>query len=311
MIWWFMRLGKILLVSLVLAGCTSNTGVVKVGADQLMISKQGGGFWVSPTTLKNEALGEANQFCSKSNKNVQVVRENVLGQIPLGMPGGPRFPTAELTFVCLNLDGSTDTASGSSGCYKDIYKNSQVQIISHKVALLSVTDQTFDMLTSKDRATDDEKTAIREWSRLIDDCRKKEAKQYSVQTMPPTLLALSKSSQTAMDNARLMLFNGEITYGQFAQIRKNVADNSEMAEAQIKMELAKQNADAEARAQQLALNAEQVNLAAIQTQMMGVQTMNQTQMVNQQQQMLYNQNRTRVTNCMDLGSSVNCTSTTR
>lgn len=243
----------------------------------------------------------------------------MLGAIPLGMPGGPRFPTAELNFVCLNSDGSTTTTSSTNSCFTDILKNPQVQLISHKVALANVTDQTFDMLTNKDKATEDEKVAIKEWSRLIDDCRKKESKQYSFQTMPPTLYALYRSGQTAMDNSRVMLYNGEITYGQFAQIRKNVADNGEMASAQIKMELAKQSADSEARAQQLALQAEQVNLAAIQTHMMGVQTMNQTRMVNnqtqlinqQQQQMFYNQNRTRVTNCTDLGTSVNCTSTTR
>jgi hypothetical protein len=87
-----------------LGGCATNSGVVPMGPDTYLVSRQGSGFWVMPTTLRNEALTEANLYCSNNKKKFEVVRIEMLSQIPLGQPGGPRFPTAEIHFMCLDTN---------------------------------------------------------------------------------------------------------------------------------------------------------------------------------------------------------------
>jgi succinate dehydrogenase/fumarate reductase flavoprotein subunit len=144
--------------------------------------------------------------------------------------------------------------------------------------------------------------------------------------VPISLLALYGSTKTASDNLLVLLYNGAITYGEFAKKRQDIHDASVTAEAQINEELAKQSADAQARASQLAMQAQQTNLAEIQTrqmqtqtQLMGLQTINQSiqtqnqqrfmNQQNQNQQALINQlNRPTTTNCSRYGNSVNCTS---
>jgi len=95
--------------AIVLAGCATNSGtrdvdgfVAPLGQDTYLISRQGAGFWVMPTTLRNQALAEANQYCARRGKQFQVNNIEMLEQIPLGQPGGPRFPSAELQFMCLS-----------------------------------------------------------------------------------------------------------------------------------------------------------------------------------------------------------------
>lgn len=93
---------SLIAVASILGACATNSGVVPLGPDTYLVSRQGSGFWVMPTTLRNEALTEANQYCADNRKKFEVVRIEMLPQIPLGQPGGPRFPAAEIHFMCLD-----------------------------------------------------------------------------------------------------------------------------------------------------------------------------------------------------------------
>ncbi len=93
---------SLVVVTSILVGCATNSGVVPLGPDTYLVSRQGSGFWVMPTSLRNEALKEANQYCTNNKKKFSIVRIEMLPQIPLGQPGGPRFPSAEIHFMCLN-----------------------------------------------------------------------------------------------------------------------------------------------------------------------------------------------------------------
>lgn len=93
---------SLIAVASILGACATNSGVVPLGPDTYLVSRQGSGFWVMPTSLRNEALAEANQYCASNKKKFEVVRIEMLPQIPLGQPGGPRFPAAEIHFMCLD-----------------------------------------------------------------------------------------------------------------------------------------------------------------------------------------------------------------
>lgn len=99
------RIGFALLaVAAGVSGCASQSGAIPLGPDTYLISNQGGGFWAMPSTLRNEALTEANQYCGSRGKFFRVVSTQLLSQIPLGQSGGPRFPIAEVQFMCLDAD---------------------------------------------------------------------------------------------------------------------------------------------------------------------------------------------------------------
>ena len=89
----------VLLMSLlVISGCASNSGVVPIGPDTFMVSRQAATGFSGLGTLKADAFQEANQYCISQGKNIRVVNTNessppyVLGN----------FPRAEVQFMCLD-----------------------------------------------------------------------------------------------------------------------------------------------------------------------------------------------------------------
>lgn len=79
-----------------LSACAANTGVVPIGRDSYMVSKQG---WISTQavgSLTADVYRQANQSCAGLGKQFQVVslREQ---------PGdfGRSYPEVELSFRCL------------------------------------------------------------------------------------------------------------------------------------------------------------------------------------------------------------------
>ena len=55
------------------AGCASNSGVVPMGSDTYMVSRQAATGFTGMGTLKAEAMKEAYEQCQKTGKSVQVL----------------------------------------------------------------------------------------------------------------------------------------------------------------------------------------------------------------------------------------------
>lgn len=84
------------LLALALAACAvPTTGVVPRGEGLSTVTRQGEGFWVTPDSLKVEAIKEADAHCARSGKNVKVVHTK---EIPAGVLG--RWPESEVLFKC-------------------------------------------------------------------------------------------------------------------------------------------------------------------------------------------------------------------
>ena len=79
-----------------LVGCASNSGVVPVGDDTLMIARQAATGFPGTGKIKTEALKEAGQYCAAQNKTMDIIKlyENE-GPYIFG-----RYPRVELTFRC-------------------------------------------------------------------------------------------------------------------------------------------------------------------------------------------------------------------
>lgn len=87
-------------LAILVTGCASNSGVVPIGPDTFMVSRQAATGFSGSGTLKAEAFQEANQYCLSQNKKLQVVNTNeakppyILGN----------FPKAEVQFMCLETN---------------------------------------------------------------------------------------------------------------------------------------------------------------------------------------------------------------
>ncbi len=81
-----------------LTGCAANSGVIPIGKDTYMVSRQAATGFSGSGTLKAEAFQEANQYCLTLAKDVQVVSTHEAA--PPYILGN--FPKAEVQFMCLD-----------------------------------------------------------------------------------------------------------------------------------------------------------------------------------------------------------------
>lgn len=87
---------QILCSCLLLGACAANSGVVPMGQESFMVSRQAATGFSGSGTLKADALHEANDFCSHQNESMQIV--NVVEAQPPYIFGN--FPKAEIQFKC-------------------------------------------------------------------------------------------------------------------------------------------------------------------------------------------------------------------
>ena len=92
------KITLLLFTFLVGTGCASHSGVVPIGPDTFMVSRQAATGFSGMGTLKADAFREANQYCISQNKNIRVV--NTQESSPPYVWGN--FPRAEIQFMCLD-----------------------------------------------------------------------------------------------------------------------------------------------------------------------------------------------------------------
>lgn len=86
----------ILLAGLITA--CSSSGPIATGKDTYMITKQSaGGVMVPGASVKAEILVEANQFCAKAGKSMQLLNSEAKNAIPFA-----RMSSAEIQFSCVS-----------------------------------------------------------------------------------------------------------------------------------------------------------------------------------------------------------------
>lgn len=99
------------LLTVLLVGCASNSGVVPIGDDMFMVSRQAATGFSGLGTLKADALQEANQYCVAQNKMAQVI--SATEAEPPFILGN--FPKADVQFRCVDaaLKHSDDISADS------------------------------------------------------------------------------------------------------------------------------------------------------------------------------------------------------
>ncbi len=86
-----------LLLVLLLTGCAANSGVIPMGGDTYMVSRQAASFMTGMGTLKADAMKEAYGQCRPEGKRVEVIE--VIDAKPPFILGN--FPKTEIRFKCV------------------------------------------------------------------------------------------------------------------------------------------------------------------------------------------------------------------
>jgi hypothetical protein len=93
-------------IAVVLVGCAANSGVVPMGSDTYMISKQAATGFSGMGSLKADVMREAYNKCNSERKAVEVVESNE-SKPPYVLANYPRI---DLTFRCV---APTDSPGGA------------------------------------------------------------------------------------------------------------------------------------------------------------------------------------------------------
>lgn len=91
------KLATLLFGMIIFSGCAINSGVVPMGQDTYMVSRQAATGFTGMGSLKAEAFREASEYCKSQNKKLQVVHTSE-SQPPYILGN---FPRAEIQFMCL------------------------------------------------------------------------------------------------------------------------------------------------------------------------------------------------------------------
>lgn len=203
-------------------------------------------------------------------------------------------------------------------CFNAIKIDPALSSISNKVALSSTQDQSFEMLANREKPANNEKNAIKYWRESRLTCFSKMEAYQRQNNTANELIALNSTAKSVQDELIIQLYQGSLTYGDFARKRQAIADSTMVAEMQINNEIAKQNLLERQRLEEVTLKQKQVQLQEAQTRemqqqtlMMGIQAITQQSMqqqqLNNQQQIINRLNMPQHTNCNVLGNNVSCT----
>lgn len=83
---------------IVLIACASHSGVIPLGKDTFMITKQQATGFPGLGNMKAEIIGEGSLYCASKGKEFQIVSTNETQ--PPYIFGN--FPRSEITFMCLS-----------------------------------------------------------------------------------------------------------------------------------------------------------------------------------------------------------------
>lgn len=210
----------------------------------------------------------------------------------------------------------------AQNCFEALSADGDLTLIKDKVSLVGAGEQTFSMLVDNSKPTTEEQKALLIWGNKRDVCFKEVRKALDAQGTAPAIKNVLTSGSHTAQMLLIDLYNGKLTYAEFANRRQDLTQVINEAIANIQSELQKQSAEAKARADQLALQAQQNMISAYQAtnqvrqtqqminqqQQQGQQTqqmINQQQQIINQQRMPINQSRTPIT-CQSIGNTMTC-----
>lgn len=137
-------------------------------------------------------------------------------------------------------------------CVNTFDTDQDLKLLKDKVSVVSAKNQTFDMLANDNVPTEEERRTIHLYAIKREECMK--SHQFLGTFWPNEPLAtLDQSAENTFVQLILSLYKGELTYGNFAKIRKDNFIMLEEARSKIALEKQKQASADDDRAKRLSL----------------------------------------------------------
>jgi len=214
----------VLSVAIGLVGCASTADITKKPDGTYLIHKTVyTNIVVAPPRLINAVKEQANDYAKKEGKEVQIISEHFEPLAP-----AKSFAWYEMKF---QLHNPAENESREV-CLNKIKDHPSLKIITNKVALGGVKEQTLAMLTDKHKPNKAEKTAITVYGDLHRKCNAENDKFFSILGAPSSVVTVNHSTDTSLDNLLVALQQGTLTYGKYAKLQKEITRN-------IKLEIVK------------------------------------------------------------------------
>ena len=126
------------------------------------------------------------------------------------------------------------------GCINALLSQGDFAPISSKIYLSFGKDQPFAMTTNTDKPTDEEKKAIASWMSARQECFNS-GSPWRQQYLPPEINAIGNRVWSSFLLLTAYLYNGKITYGDYAKERSQIIVEEERDYAAVWHQLNKQN----------------------------------------------------------------------
>ncbi|WP_059420271.1 hypothetical protein [Sulfuricella sp. T08] len=170
-------------------------------------------------------------------------------------------------------------------CINELPNRSEFSRIANKVSLGTPEQQTLEMFSDMKKPTEEEKTAIAAWVKAKAECNNL-SRQWSAQIkMPAQFVTINESTLSSFMILTSELYNGKLTYGEYAKARAELRSNT-----QQKLAAETQNS----QQQQSAAEEQNKNRALM-------------YLMNQQAPTIAPIQMPKHTNCYVVGNQMNCT----
>jgi len=168
------------------------------------------------------------------------------------------FPWMLLALFCTSVEAAMTEAE----CIDALATNSELAPLKDKVALGRVETQTFSMKTNTSRATVFDKPLIIKWVEAKKECTKQNP---SLDKLPPSLRTLLDQLWVQIEATALNLYEGKITFGEFAQQREamNFEYKKKVSDEMARLKDAQQQSQAAMQAQAQSAAKAKMEAAAI------------------------------------------------
>src|SRR3989344_2949135 len=138
-------------------------------------------------------------------------------------------------------------------CLTNLAHRPEFSILADKLALAGPNQQTFRMLSGTSKPNIKEKTAIAEWAKVKQDCFSMTSEWRRQYNFPPTLAVIQDAGFSAFLNLTADLYNGKLTYGEYAKARADQSAQFQQQWAKAAQHLREQQAAADEQRRNLAM----------------------------------------------------------
>jgi hypothetical protein len=196
-------------------------------------------------SVREQDLEEAEAFAQHKGLQIRILNDDVV----------ERPVEGSVHLLTFQLFDQQQERIKHKACINSLLKNAELNVLEGKLALGGAREQTFSMLANQDHPTAHEKIAIAFYGDLRKICYEEGEKHARKAGVPEAILQLDYGVASSGDVILVALHKGELTYGDYARLRKTLDDYRVQKLRDIERELQHNDPGSRQRAVEMAREA--------------------------------------------------------